>query len=348
MKLEIKNIFPVFLSLFNLLFFEIVNNTETIKQNLQIDIQTVGNVLVLMISTYSIWRIIVEREQKDSHLEICYLNYYLTILNAFVLNVGIFENKIERILDFFSGWHTIWSILFLVLSLWFTGIGKSTYDILKNIVCYIMDIGKALINWGVKEINNTHKGILVVVSLGLIIWLVLLLPINKEKSEFFMGQFFKDSFIFWCAWFIICMFIFFAVNFLTKIGQVVKDIKNMNIIKFFLWAVMSVAALFVLLQVFPSIFPLIGNMLSFPLIIYLAVAAVVYFGKEKFAKMFMINWKDFIIVCGIFILVTFILLPIIGAVSEKGQKILASDTMETFQSFMELITIGIGVIKESS
>lgn len=348
MKRGIKNIFPTFLSLFNLLFFEIVNNSEVIKQNLQLNIQTVGNVLILIISTYSIWHIIVEMKQRGNHLEIHYLNNYLIILSAFVLNINIFENKIQRILDFFTGWHTMWSILFVVLSLWFTGIGKSTYKILKNIACYVIDSGKSFINWGLAEIKKAHKGALFVVSFGFIMWLALLQLINKGKNEIFMEQLFKESLIFWCAWFIICMLIFFFVDFSTKINVAVKDMKNTNVMKFFLWTVLGVAVLFVSLQVFPSIFPIIGNVLSFPVIISLIVATVIYFGKEKFAGIFMLNWKDVAVVCGIVIAVTFILLPMIGVTSKEGQDILDSNSVETFKTFMELITMGIEIIKEFS
>lgn len=346
MRRRIKNIFPTFFSLLSLLAFEILNNVDVIKQNFQIDFQIIGNVLILIIGTYNILHITMEMKQSHNILEIYYLNNYLTILSAFILNIDIFENEIERISDFFVGWHTMWSTLFLVSSLWFTGIGKSTYGILKNMVQYVMNSGKSFINWALGEIKNIHKGVLFVVSFGLIIWFALLVHVNKEKYDFFMEQFFRYSLIFWCAWFIICILIFFFVNFSVKISEVVKDMKSANIMKLFLWIIIGVVVLFVSLQVFPLIFSTIGNMLPFPLTISLVAAAIIFWGKEKFARVLMVNWKDVAVVFGIVILVTFVLLPIIGAASNEGQDILISDNVENFKTFIELIMMGIGTIRE--
>ena len=142
------------------------------------------------------------------------------------------------------------------------------------------------------------------------------------------------------------MIIFFFTGFSTKIGQAVKDIKNTNVMKIFLWTILGAVILFVALQVFPSLFPILGQMLSFPIIISLLTAAAVYFGKEKLTKICLINWKDLVVVFGIIILVTFIFLPTVGANTETGQSIIAANSTEDLKTFMELITAGLGLMKE--
>ena len=122
MKKEIRNIFPTFLSLLNLLAFEVLNNADTIKQNLKIDLQTIGNTLILILSTYSICRIIVEIKQTQRHPAVHYLNNFLIIVSAFLLNIYVFKNEIVKISDIFTGWHAWWSVWFSILFLWVTGI----------------------------------------------------------------------------------------------------------------------------------------------------------------------------------------------------------------------------------
>ncbi len=346
MKQGMKNIFPTFLSLGILLVFEILNNVDVIKINLKIDLQTISNILILIISTYSIWCITVKMKQYHNHLEVYYLNNFLNGLSAFVLNINIFENKIVRFSDFFTGWHTLWSIWLIVLFLWFSGIGKNIYKMFKSMFGYVIGGVKCFSGWVLDAIGNTHKGVIFAIGFGVILWFASFIIINKGRSEVSIELIFKESLIFWCGWFIICMLIFFFANFSTKIGQAVKDMKNANVMKFFLWAVIAVVVLFVVLQVFPYMFPVLGNMLSFPIIISLLTVMVVYVGKEKLDEIIMVNWKDVVVVCGIVILVTFIFLPTLGVASDEGQSILASKSVEDFKTFMELITVGIGLIKE--
>lgn len=348
MKQGIKNILPAFLSLLIFFVFEIVSNVDIIKQNLQFDLQTISNIVVLSIATYSTQKIVVEMKQTPKQLSMHYINNYVTILSALILNSSTFGNEITRISDFFVGWNAIWSIWCIVFSLLFTGIAKGIYKTLKNILEHIKSGGKCFNEWVLTEIKNTHKGVLLTVTIGIVLWLISMLFINKEKSEFSIEQLFKESLIFWCAWFVISILIFFFVNFSKKISQVVKDMKNTNIMKFFLWAIVGVVIVFVFLQVFPAMFPLLGNMLSFPIIIALVVAAIIYLGKEKLSKIFMINWKDAAMVSAVIILVTFVLLPIIGAVSSEGEDILNSGNIDNLNAFIELIITGIEFIKEFS
>lgn len=142
------------------------------------------------------------------------------------------------------------------------------------------------------------------------------------------------------------MLISFFANFHSQIGQVVKDKKSTNVIKVFLWTIIGAVILLVIMQVFPTLFPVIGSMLLFPLIIIVLVTIVFYTERENLIKIFKMKWIDLAVVCVVVIGVTFILLPAMGATSEEGQSILASNNIEEFKTFMELITAGIEFVKE--
>lgn len=269
MKQGLKNFFPAFLSFLHLLFFEIVNNIDFVTQNLKIDVQTISNILLLILGIYSILCIVVEMKQSHNNLEVHYLNNFLIVASAFVLNIYIFENKVVRILDFFAGWHAVWSIWFIILILWVTGIGKSAYDMIKNTIGYLGDGVNYLRRWLSDAIKNTHKGVVFSVVLGMVLWFAFLVSINIRRQEISIEEVFKESLVFWCGWFIICMLIFFFANFSTKVRQAVEELKTTNILKFFMWSVIGAIILFVILQVFPSIFPTLGNILFFPILILL-------------------------------------------------------------------------------
>ena len=201
-------------------------------------------------------------------------------------------------------------------------------------------------DWASNAIKNTHKGVIASVASGLILWPVFWRIINVGRSELSMEFFFRESLVYWCGWFIICIMIFFFISFSTKIGPAVNDIKSTSIMKLFIWTILGAVILFVALQVFPSLFPILGHMLSFPIIVSLLTAAGVYFGKEKLKKSFLINWKDLVVVLGVIIVVTFVFLPIVGANTETGQRIMDSNSTEDLKVFMELITAGLELMKE--
>ena len=346
MKKEMKNIFLAFLSLVNLLAFEVLNNADTIKQNLKIDLQTTSNTLLLILSTYSIWRMMVEIKQTQNHSMVHYLNNFLIVASAFLLNIYVFENEIVKISSIFNGWHAWWSVWFSILFLWLSGIGKSTFQMLINMGNSIGNGARGLNDWASNAIKNTHKGVIFSVASGLILWPVFGGIINVGRSEFSMESFFRESLVYWCGWFIVCMLIFFFISFSTKMGQAVNDIKSTSVMKFFIWMVLGAVSLFVALQVLPAIFPILGKILSVPIIVSLLTTAGVYFGKEKLKKSFLINWKDLVVVLGVIIVVTFVFLPTVGANTETGQSIMASNSTEDLKVFMELITAGLELIKE--
>lgn len=346
MKKEMKNIFPAFLSLVNLLAFEVLNNAETIKQNLEIDLQIISNTLLLILSTYSIWRMMVEIKQTQNHLVVHYLNNFLIVASAFLLNIYVFENEIVKISSIFNGWHAWWSVWFSILFLWLSGIGKRTFQMLINIGNGIGNGARGVNDWASNAIKNTHKGVIVAVVSGLVLWLFFLGFIHAGKIDVSIEMIFRESLIFWCGWFIVCMLIFFFTNFSTQIGQTVKDIKSANVIKFFLWAVIGGVILFVALQVFPALFPAIGNMQLFPIIVIVVSATVFYTERKNLTRFLKIKWQDLAVVCVVVIGVTFIILPALGAASEEGQSILASNNIEDFKTLMELITAGLEFVKE--
>lgn len=346
MKQGMKNIFPTFLSLVNLLAFEVLNNVDAIKQNQKIDLQTIGNTLILILSTYSIWRIIVEIKQTQKHQVVHYLNNFLIIASAFLLNIYIFKNEIVKISNIFNGWHAWWSIWFTILFLWFTGIGKSTFEMFIKIGKSIGNGARCLKGWASNAIKNIHKGVISAIISGLVLWFVFLGFIHAGKSDVSVEMICRESLIFWCGWFIICMLISFFANFHSQIGQVMKDKKNTNVIKVFLWTIIGAVILLVIMQVFPTLFPVIGSMLLFPLIIIVLVTIVFYTERENLIKIFKMKWIDLAVVCVVVIGVTFILLPSMGAASEEGQSILASNNIEAFKTFMELIIAGIEIVKE--
>ena len=261
MKQKIKHIFPAFLSLLSLSFFEFLNSLNGVKQNLKIDLQNIGNILLLIIGAYSICRIAIEMKQIQKQLEVYYLNNILIVASAFVLNIYIFENRVFKILDFFTGWNTIWSIWLMGIILWF---------------------------------------------------------INKEKCVYFR----------------------------TQKGQGVKDKKRKNVIKIFLGTVIGAVIWLVAMQMFLPMFSTIGNILLIPIIILVLMITIFYVKEENLFKFLKIKWTDLAVVCAVVIGVTYILLPVVGAISEKGKSILAINNIEDFQTFMELITAGIEVVKE--
>lgn len=346
MKQRMKNIFPAFLSLVNLLVFEVLDSIDAIKQNLKIDLQTIGNTLILILSTYSIWRIIVEIKQTQKYLIVHYLNNFLIVASAFLLNIYVFENEIVKISNIFTGWHAWWSIWFAILFLWLSGIGKSMFQMLINMGNSIGNGARELSGWVSNAIKNTRKGVIFSVASGLILWPVFERTINAGRREISMESFFRESLVYWCGWLIICIMIFFFISFSTKIGLAVNDIKSTNVMKLFIWTILGAAGLFVALQVLPAIFPILGQILSVPIIVSLLTVTGVYCGKDKLKESFLINWKDLVIVLGIIIVVTFVFLPIVGANTETGQSIMDSNSTEDLKVFMELITAGLELMKE--
>ena len=66
--------------------------------------------------------------------------------------------------------------------------------------------------------------------------------------------------------------------------------------KVFLRTIISVGILFVAVQVLPHILPVIGNLISFAIIIFGLILTVIYFGREKIQQNFKVKWEDLTIV----------------------------------------------------
>lgn len=345
MKQGLKIIFPTFFSMLNLLFLENISNMDVINKFQKIDLQTIGNILILIMCTYSIVCMVGAMRTSDKYLIEHCINIIFVIVSGFVLNVSIFENKIVGIWDFFTGWHAIWSICFIVMFLWFTGIGASAYELIKSIVQYVMDGVKCLIGLVTEAIKSTHRGIILAVSLGMIFWFLFLVIPNTGNAAS-IEILIKESIIFWCGWFWVCILISFFSQIFPKIAQAVNDMKNTNALKFFLWGVIGVVLLFVTIQVFPFIIPIIEGVISSFMTISLLAIALVYTEKEKLEKFYMINWKDLAIVLEIVVLVTFIFLPSVGGVTEEGKKILESEGTMDFGMLLELIIAGLELINK--
>ena len=342
MKQGIKIIFPAFLGLVNILIFEILNNIDAIRQNLKFDLQLIGNVLLIMLAVYSVLRIIEELKQGRRLLEVHYLNNLLIVVSAFVLNIKIFENKIIKFVDFFTGWHILWFVWFCILFFWLTGLGEKIYIIFKNMVRNIGNGVKCFGIWTMESVRRSNKGMVLLVISGLVLWFVLLKFMLEGKSEVPVEILLEKSLIFWCGWFITWMLILFFINFLPQIGPSVKNRLSGKIIEVCIWIAISVVTMFVTLKVFPIILSVLGSLLLFAIIIFLFLSTVIYKKRKKLNDIFMVNGADLIVVLGVLVLVTFIFLPIAGTISTEGRL----SNVEDFKTYMELIIAGIELVKE--
>lgn len=342
MKQGIKNIFPAFLSLVNILNFEILNNIDAIRLNIKFDLQLISNVLLIMLAVYSVLRIIVELKQGCRLLEVHYLNNLLIVVSAFVLNIKIFENKITKFVDFFTGWHTLWFVWFCILFFCFTGLGEKIYIIFRNMIQNIENGIKSFKTWATESIRRSNKGMVLLVISGLVLWFVLLKFMLEGKNEVPVEILLKKSLIFWCGWFVIWMLILFFINFLPQIGPSVKNRLSGKIIEVCIWIAIGVVTMFVTLKVFPIILSVLGSLLLFTIIIFLLISTIIYKKRKKLVDIFMVNGEDLIVILGIFVLVTFIFLPIAGTISTEGKL----SNVEDFKTYMELIIAGIELVKK--
>lgn len=142
----------------------------------------------------------------------------------------------------------------------------------------------------------------------------------------------------WSLWF--CILSIWFTNIGKCIPVIWRNMQSGKTNKVFLRTIIIVGILFVAVQVLPHILPVIGNLISFAIIIFGLILTVIYFGREKIQQNFKVKWEDLTIVLGIFYLVTFILLPGIGTTTMEVGNV------EDVKTYLELITAGIEFFKE--
>ncbi len=335
---------PAILSLLVLLVTEIIHAADLVAQEKEGDFQTISNILLLMVGVYGLFFAITQMKTSRNGILLLCLGNFLVTVSAFVLNIDVFGNKVEQYSDLLTGWHVMWLFWTAVLLILFSGIGKSSYELVGKASQYLVARTGDSIRWMEGAVRKIHKGVLFSVLIGIAFWPVFLAG-GYVLAGFPLEDFPKWSLVFWCSWFLVCMLITFFANFMPKIRQFVEEFDVEKLLKRFMMAVILLAAVFVALQIFPSLFQVLGTIFSYVLLLLLFSGTVFYIGRKLLSRSDMVCWCDVCVVLAIVLFVTFILLPVLGVSTQEGEAVLASDQIENMTKFVELFTAGVELVK---
>lgn len=364
MKNIIKKFFPVFISLISLLLFEMINNVTSIAQKNAINLQVTGNIIMIILSVCSIVFVYFVGKQMGKTSNEYFLNGFAIVVSAFVLNIDVFHDEIEVMSDFFSGWHAMWSAWFIILVLWFTGIGKATYNLLGDAAERCKKGVSTTADWAENAFVRADKGIMAAVGFGIVFWIVFLIYLYKEKTEVFAEEVFERSLYFWLVWFVICTFIFCFAGFGKKIVPFINNSQNINILNCIIYLMIGTGCVFLLSKIFPDISSIIQSVLGLLTTVLAIIALIVHaVQNKKTAKNRVatgvsgtkpmvqledrdkINKSDLAFCFGVIVMTTGIIFAL-GAITDEGKNILTSGSIEDYQEVIELITVGMQLITE--
>ena len=335
-----ENISPAIFALPCLLIMEAIHAAHIIPQDHIKDFQLISNTLLLIIGVYSLFSARVQTNHFKSNTLVYFLSNSLVVLCGYILNIDVFENKIHQISDLWTKWHILWLIGSLVLILLFSDIGKNSYKSIVSIFRYLTNRIKIIIGWGENTIKNSHKGVISYVVFGMIAWIYFLV-IDFTKGNISVENFSKRSLVFWSIWFMICTLLTLFANFIPKIKPIIENFNPEKILKYFMGVVTLTLAV---LQVLPLLFQVLGTIISCLLIFLLLIGALFYTGIRILPKLKSMYWSDICVVLAI-VLITFMLVPMLGASTQEGGNTLASDQIEDLKKYIELFTAGLELIK---
>lgn len=338
----VKKLVPSFLGIVILIILEFLKSINGVYSS-GVNIQTIGNILLLTLGIYSFRENL--RKVKEPDRYIYCLDTIVIIVNGFILNIYIYHETIAKIADFFSGWHTIWSISFLAFLLWFTGIGKwlhSIITVIRNITLNFVKGVEQCGSWLTQGIENSHKGVLFMVVLGMFLWGITLIWQRKTSVE----EIVETSLVFWFVWFIICIIIFSFIYIQPQIKQAIAVSKTISITKVIIWIILGIAVLLAIIKIFPTVLAMLGNIL-FIICIFILAGVAIYKEKDVFEKKLKMQWKDIVVVAGVFGLVTFVLIPAVGeaTVDDKAALGVTFNDVDNLKTYMEFMKAGLELIR---
>ena len=339
-----KSFLPGIGGLFCLLLIEIINTIGIVNQQQKENFQTISNILLLIIGSIGVFYSITEKESSGKYELLQFISNFLTIVSAYVLNIDVFGNNIQKFFDLFTGWHIMWFLWSVALILLFSGAGIKCYELIQSIFHYFVEKTRDSVYGIENAIRKSHKGVFFSVFAGAILWLVFL-GIGNTGNWIVKRDIPENSLLFWFFWCMICMLIAFFGSLLPKIKQSVDDLRPTRILKYFMLAVIILAVLFVAVQIFPSLFHMLGTIFSYLALFFLFIATLLYAGKQIPIKLKLVCWKDICFVTGIVMFVTFVLLPFLGSSTPAGEAVLGSDQIEYITKFTELFTAGLELAK---
>lgn len=348
MEKKYKIISPAIFSLLCLLVIEIIHAADIVAQDSKGNFQMISNTLLFIIGIYGLFSAVFQTNIFKNSTLIPFLSNALVVMCSYMLNIDVFENKIHQLSDLWKGWHIMWLIWSLVLIVLFSNIGKNSYELVRSISRYLISSIRVFKDWIENTIRNSHKDVIFWVVIGMIFWIVIgmlfwvcFILIRFINGNILIEQFSKRSLVFWRVWFMIITIITLAFYLILQVGTVIKKFHTGKLLNYFIGALFLILSA---LQVLPLLFQVLGTLFAYLLILLLLIAALFYTGKRVLTKLKSVYWIDLCVVLAI-ILLTFILLPVLGASTQEGGNVLASDQIEDLTKYIELFTAGLELIK---
>lgn len=339
-----KDIFPAILGLLCLLIIEIINVTGIVMQSQRENFQTISNILLLIIGAYSLFCVVMQMKKSGDGVQIHFLNNLMIVVSAYVLNIDIFENKIQDPSQLLTGWHVLWTLWTVAMILWFSGMGKRIYELETKVFQYLIGTTADIAGWIESTVRASNKGVLFYI-VGGIVFCQAFLAVGYILGWFSGQEIPRQSLFFWGIWTMIYILGSFFASFYPRIRQLPEEIGIVKIFKYFMMSVIVVIILFVTIQVFPSLFQVVGTILSGLMLAFLLLVAVFLTGKRILSKFKILCWKDICFLLSIVIIVTFVLIPLLGATTLSGKNVLNSQSIENLTKFVELFTAGLEFVK---
>lgn len=341
MKHNIKNFVLPFLCFINVIVFDIIGKIYGEVEKTGTNFQTLGNVFLLVLGSYSVYRVAKEMRGAKNNLYVYCIDTCIVTVCAFVLNIFIFDNNVERIGNLFCGWHVVWLGYGGIFLLWITGVGKEICERIFSIIINLVKCVEECCIWVSNQIRDSHKGVLFAILLGAIfsvgIW-------SGQKDASIEGKI-EVVLMGWIAWFVIVAIVFSFVYLQPQIKQAIGMLNPKGVARIFMLFLVGLVSLFVITKELPLLFIKLGNIL-FVLGMFFLFGMIIYWKKEILQR-YQVEWKDVIVVVGVMVSITFILLPIIGGMGEdeNGALMFNESEMSNLKTYMELMVAGLELIR---
>lgn len=340
-----KEILPAALGFLCLFIAEIINTLGIVHPNQRNDFQTIMNILLLMIGAYSFLKAVIRTKNSRDGIQIHYICNTLIIICAFVLNIDVFEKKIQHFSELLKDWHILWLLWSGMLIIYFSNILRKSAELVSKVSHGLSGKIGNYVDGIEKLAEKTHKGTLFAVIIGVFVWLGYLV-IGYKGGHVSWSEIPQKSVLIWFAWMIIYGLLHVFLIVIPGLGKSVNQLNISQIWKYSLILMLVAVLIFISIQILPSLHEVFGIILSYVVLVSTVLIAVFFLGKKVLSKSQHMNiyWTDICVFLGIVLFVTFVLCPILGAATTEGESGLTSDNIEYFTKFIELFTAGLELI----
>lgn len=349
MKNKWNDVSPAILSLLFILIIELMKSKGITIGGEKEDFEIISNILLFAIGAYGFFVALYLKGKVEGEL-IRFCGNVLVVICACIVNIDIFEHKIQKSTDILSGWHILWLIwlfglIFVLVMFEFCKkvciqMGTIFLHELAEVRDFIFRCSSIMRKCSIKTFFEIVTGV---------VFCFIILFIDYNKNNFSSEECVRKILIIAIEWLVLCMVIELFVFVKAKTKGVIEGLDTKKALSFCMKILFISVVFIILLLMAPKITEIVKIIFIILAVTTLAFAVFIYVKKKvtpRFSENLWFDWHDMCFLIVVFVFVTFTLIPFFGMLTYKGTDIVNSGTAETITKYMELFIAGLELFRE--